>query len=84
MPLDLQAEHKAILKGGNYRIFSAECFFWFIFCPLLFWVRAIWEMIAATVRLPWVAPTVLVGPRHLEGDRSYCAPPLGSALFLFV
>ena len=45
------------------------------------WVRAIWEMIAATVRLPWVAPTVLVGPRHLEGDRSYCAPPLGSAHF---
>ena len=43
-------------------------------------VRATWELIAATVRPPWVAPTS-VGPRHLGGDRrSYCAIPLGSAL----
>ena len=45
-------------------------------------VRATWELIAATVRPPWVAPA-LVGPRHLGGDGSYCATPLGSALSNF-
>ena len=53
--LDLQAEHKAILKGGNYRKLSAECF-WFIFLYV-----------------------IVLGPRHLGDDRSYCAPSLGSA-----
>ena len=55
-----------------------NCFVYILFDK----VRATWELTAATVRPPWVAPTS-VGPRHLGGDRSYCATPLGSALSNF-